>query len=94
MKTPMAIQTQKTKTAPMRRLSAIARDVRNDWKKVSYAAEPYLSAMAKMESIDDMYFCDSGASVVAYFLSNAQSWRGGIARRIKLELRKMLPSGY
>ena len=35
-----------------------------------------------------MYFYDSMASVVAYFLSNATGWRGDDARRLKAELKK------
>jgi hypothetical protein len=35
---------------------------------------------------------DSGRSIVAYFLSNASTWRGETAKRIKLELNKMLKS--
>jgi hypothetical protein len=86
----METQTPKIKTVPTRKLSAIARDIRNDWKKVSYAAEPYLLAMSQMDSIKERYYCDTGVSIVVYFLSNAQTWRGGVARRIKVELNTML----
>ena len=36
------------------------------------------------------YYEDSGTSVVLYFLSNAQGWRGDDARRIKSELKGMV----
>ena len=72
-----------------RPINVIANDIRHDWKKVNYAAVPYLQAMAEMNSIDEPYYEDSGKSVVLYFLSNATSWRGDKAREIKAELKKM-----
>lgn len=74
----------------MRALSAIARDIRADWKPVNYAAKPYLDAMSGLDSINDQYIYDSGRSIVLYFLSNASSWRGDKARTIKAELKALL----
>ena len=73
----------------MRPLYEIAREIRKDWKKVNYAAKPYLDAMASLGSINEKYYYDSGNSVVLYFLANASSWRGETAKRIKAELRGM-----
>ncbi len=73
-----------------RPLSDIAYDIRRNWAKVNYAAEPYLSAMFSLDKITDAYWYDSGKSIVLYFLSNAQSWRGEVAKRIKLELKEMV----
>jgi hypothetical protein len=73
-----------------RPLSEIAWEIRRSWKKVNYAAQPYLDAMFSLNKITDNYIMDSGSSVVAYFLSNASSWRGDDARRIKAELKAML----
>jgi hypothetical protein len=73
----------------MRPLCEIAREIRKDWKNVNYAATPYLDAMGSLNSIQDDYYADSGVSVVLYFLSNASSWRGETAKRIKAELKKM-----
>lgn len=74
----------------VRSLSEIAREIKGDWQnwRNSYAAD-YLRAMSELNSIDDDYFADSGKSVVLYFLANAQSWRGEVARRIKAELKQM-----
>jgi hypothetical protein len=72
----------------MRPLCEIAREIRKDWKNVNYAAAPYLDAMGSLNSIQDDYYADSGVSVVLYFLSNASSWRGETAKRIKAELKK------
>ena len=72
-----------------RPLNVIAREVRRDWKKVNYGAVPYLDAMATLSSINDNYYFDTGKSVVLYFLSNAQTWRGETARRVKKELKVM-----
>jgi hypothetical protein len=83
----------KTGDLPMneaRPLSAIARDIRAHWPKVNFAAKPYLDAMATLHGIKDPYYYDSGESVVRYFLSNASTWRGENAKRIKAELKAML----
>ena len=75
-----------------RPLYEIAREIRRDWRPVSPYAKPYLEAMESLDSINDDYFMDSDRSIVAYFLSNASSWRGPKAKEIKAELRKMLKS--
>ena len=72
-----------------RSLSVIARDICKDWPKVNYAAKPYLCAMQTMGDIRESYGYDSGKSIVLYFLSNASSWRGETAKRIKAELKAM-----
>jgi len=72
-----------------RSLSEIAREIRNDWKPVYFGAVPYLQAMQTLDSIDDDYGMDSAKSIVLYFLSNASTWRGETAKRIKAELKAM-----
>ena len=73
-----------------RPLYEIAREIRKAWTKVSPYAEPYLEAMESLNTINDNYYFDSGKSIVLYFLSNANTWRGEDARRIKAELKEML----
>jgi hypothetical protein len=73
-----------------RALWEIAADVRAHWAKVNYAAEPYLAAMDELTLITDNYYADDADSMVRYFLSNATTWRGPDARRIKKELNGML----
>ena len=73
-----------------RTVKAIAREISADWKKVNYAAAPYLDAMGDLNSVDDDYGYDCGRSVVLYFLSNASSYRGDTARKLKAELRGMV----
>src|SRR5579864_8375586 len=75
----------------VRPLHVIAADIRRLWGNVNYAAAPYLDAMGSLNAISDNYYQDTAASVVRYFLSNATSWRGDDARRIKAELKAMLP---
>lgn len=74
----------------MRPLSNIAHDIRRDWKNVNFGAKPYLAAMFELDSINDQYMYDSARSVVLYFLSNAGTWRGPVAKVIKTELKAML----
>ena len=74
----------------MRNLSEIANEIRSNWSNVYFGAVPYLEAMGTLNTIEDNYFMDSGRSVVAYFLANAGTWRGEVARKVKKELNKML----
>ncbi len=72
----------------------IAKDIRKDWSKigkgVSPYAKPYLDAMDYLDSVHDSYGLDDGKSVVLYFLSNANSYRGEKARQLKAELKEAL----
>lgn len=76
--------------AQKRPLSTIAEDIYEHWSKVHYTAAPYLEAMMELTLITDMYVDDTAASVVNYFLSNAASFRGEEAKRIKDELKAMV----
>lgn len=70
-------------------LSTLANMIQRDWgPNVNFAAKPYLDAMHSLNEISDSYGLDSGLSVVSYFLSNASSWRGDMARTVKAELRR------
>jgi len=73
-----------------RPLSVIAREILTDWDRVSLHAAPYLTAMSTLDSVHDTYGADSAKSVILYFLSNAQGWRGETARRVKAELKAMV----
>ena len=73
-----------------RPISSIARDVSRAWPKPYFGAVPYLHAMRSLYSIDDAYGYDSGRSIVAYFLSNAATFKGEAARALKAELKAML----
>lgn len=78
----------KVKT-PARSLSVIASEIRSDWTKPYFGAVPYLNAMRSLNNINDSYGMDSAKSIVLYFLSNAQTWKGEKAREIKKELNAM-----
>jgi hypothetical protein len=78
-----------TVTAP-RPLHLIATEIRRDWKRVYFGAVPYLDAMGSLSAMSDSYGCDDARSVVAYFLANASTWRGDVAKRVKAELKAML----
>ena len=72
-----------------RSIHEIAQVIRKDWKKVNFGAVPYLAAMDDLETMDDIYGCEDGRGIVLYFLSNASTWRGPVARAIKAELKGM-----
>jgi len=73
-----------------RPLYIIAADIRANWAKPYFGAIPYIFALRHLNQISEPYGLDSGVSCVAYFLANAQTWRGPEARRIKQELREIL----
>jgi hypothetical protein len=72
-----------------RPLYVIAKEIKKDWIKPNYAAKPYLDAMQSLESINDNYGWDSAKTIVLYFLSNASTWKGETAKRIKAELKQL-----
>lgn len=83
-----AVVDHKAASTP-RPLCVIAGDIRRNWPKPYFGAVPYLDAMRQLDSVTDNYGYDSGVSVVLYFLSNAKTWRGAAARRIKAELKAL-----
>jgi hypothetical protein len=76
-----------TKTTP---LYEIAQIVRKDWKRVHFGAEPYLSAMSSLSTINDRYMFDDAKSIVLYFLSNASTWKGDTAKQVKTHLKSLV----
>ena len=76
------------------KISEIAALIVQNWEKISPHARPYLDAMQSLSSVSDSYYMDSGASVVSYFLGNAQSFRGEVAKLVKAELNVRLKAYY
>jgi hypothetical protein len=81
----------------MRKIYEIAEEIEKSWVKngksnVWFGARDYLDAMHSLEYVTDVYFADTAKDIVLYFLSNATTWRGEDARRIKAELKSMLAS--
>lgn len=74
-----------------RPLYEIAQDIADHWTNVYFGARPYLEAMARIEKITDKFYQDTAESIVRYFLVNATTWRGEDAKRIKAELKALLP---
>jgi hypothetical protein len=85
-----AVDPQDLVDLPRMTLSQIAGLVYDDWKNVNYAAKPYLEAMSTLQNVSDMYMMDPGSSIVAYFLGNATSWRGEVAKAVKKELQRRI----
>ena len=71
-------------------LSGLGRVVQICWEPMYFGAAPYVQAMRQMDKVSDQYGYDSGESIVLYFLSNASTWRGPIAKAVKAELNKRL----
>lgn len=71
-------------------ISAIASAIRRSWKPVYFGAVPYLDAMLSLETLNDTYGADSAKEIVLYFLSNASTYRGEMAKAIKAELKARL----
>jgi len=81
----MTTETQLTESGH-RPIYEIATEILKDWKKPYFGAIPYLQAMQRIGDIKEKYGYEDAQMVVLYFLSNAQTWRGETARRIKKEL--------
>ena len=73
-----------------RPIHVIAAEIQSDWKNVYFGAVPYLREMHFLSSIKDHCGCETADSVLLYFISNAKTWRGETARRIKAEINAML----
>lgn len=73
----------------VRPLNVIAAEIEKDWKKPYFGAKPYIDAMKTMTDAKEKFGEDDGKEVVMYFLSNATTWRGETARRVKAELKKL-----
>lgn len=81
-----------------RPICEIANEIKATWgqgsmSNIYYGAKPYLSAMYCLKSINDNYGADDARGVILYFLSNARSWIGPDARRIKKELETIAKEG-
>ncbi len=77
--------------------SEIALLIIDDWKKINFAAQPYVSAMidVKHSNILAETNFESVKSVILYFLSNSGGWRGETAKVVKDELKRRLRlTGY
>lgn len=79
----------------MRTIATIAREIEAEWSKsksgVYFGAVPYLHAMMTIESNDPNapYIFEDAKTQILYFLSNASSYRGPVAKAHKAELKKI-----
>jgi hypothetical protein len=72
-----------------RPIHVIAAEIRSDWAKPYFGAVPYLDAMGSLATVNDCYGLDDARGIILYFLVNATTWRGEVARRVKAELKGM-----
>jgi len=73
-------------------LAQLASIIKQDWKNPYFGALPYLNALSQLNSIADTYYAEEAKSIVLYFISNASTWRGPIAKAVKAELKKRAKS--
>lgn len=69
-------------------LCDIAKKINTFWANPYFGAKPYIQAMLALNHVNDKYGMDTGHSIVLYFLANAGTWRGPIAKEIKAELKR------
>lgn len=74
----------------MRPISVIAQEIQSSWTNPYFGAAPYLNAMLSLDTVDDNYGADDAKTIILYFLSNASTWRGADARRVKAELKEII----
>jgi len=63
----------------------IALEIKKNWNKPYFGAVPYLDAMLRSD-----YGFDSEKTIVLYFLSNASTYRGEIAKEHKKQLKEIV----
>ena len=73
-----------------RPIKFIAAEISDNWPKPYFGAVPYLQAMHELNDINDKYYADSARTIVSYFLANAGTWRGEVAKRVKAELKALI----
>ena len=71
-------------------MEAIAKGKGKYWRNAFPYLAPYADAMLSLNSVSDNYGWDSGREIVCRFISNAATWKGEVAKRVKAELRKMV----
>lgn len=71
-------------------VAQLATLIRQEWKNVSVHAQPYLSAMLSLQTVNDKFGLDSGKDVILYFLANASTFRGENAKALKAELKRRI----
>lgn len=71
-------------------IAQLAGIIRNDWKNVYFGAVPYLDAMFSLNDIKDYYGEDDAKTIIIYFLSNANTWRGPVAKEVKAEFKRRI----
>ena len=72
-------------TTEKKSVSQVAREIKKNWLKPYFGAIPYLNAM-----LSQNYGFDGEKSIVLYFLSNASTYRGEIAKQHKKELKEIV----
>lgn len=73
-----------------RLIKEIAVEIENDWERPYFGAVPYIEAMKSLNDVRSLFHFDDGKTIIIYFLSNANTWRGETAKRIKSELKALL----
>lgn len=68
----------------------VASEIRKLWAKPYFGAVPYLDAMGSLSDKYSKYMYDDAVSIVTYFLSNATTFRGEDAKRLKKELKEIV----
>lgn len=64
--------------------------VKSDWQRPYFGAVPYIEALLQCETMDSRYLFETARDLVPYFLCNANTWRGEIAKEVKAELKQRL----
>jgi hypothetical protein len=69
--------------------AALAMIIKSHWPKMYFGAVPYVDAMRTMGSFNEPYGCDSGWEIGLYFLANANTWRGEVAKAVKARMKEL-----
>jgi hypothetical protein len=73
-----------------RTIGDVALDIQKAWPKPYFGAVPYLNAMKALIDKNSKFGCESAEEIVLYFLANAGTFRGPVAKALKVELKTMI----
>jgi hypothetical protein len=75
---------------PKMPLYDISEVIQKNWVPINFSAAPYVRAMSTLTSVKDNYYAESASSIILYFLSNASTFKGPVARLVKDELKRRI----
>ena len=72
------------------RLSQISDLIYRNWNNMPLNAYRYVEAMFQLDNINESFNNETGVEIISYFLANAKSWQGDVAKDVKQYLNNLI----